>query len=1047
MKTKLRRQIMRMTRYAICTICIQCLFFTLASAGGVASPSENAYLPEDVEITGTITDETGSGLPGVSVLVKGTTIGTITDIDGFFRVSVPDDATLSVSFIGYQTQEISVVGLTEINIQMEIDVSALDEVVVIGYGSAKKSDLTGAVASISNEMITEQRKTDIGEAIKGRVAGVDVRPLSNKPGAPLNIRIRGNTAITNNIAGRDGLSNDPSEDRSKPLYVVDGIFFEDINILNPSDIQQMDILKDASATAIYGSRGANGVVIITTKNGIEGNTVFTYEATVGVRSVANEPDYFSGDEYVAFVDDMIKSREWVKLFSDGVGTVADYNNVDVSAFIENELRITNEEADNAANGRYTNWIKDYQKTGIQTSHNIGMSGGSNGLVYNGSLGFLSDEGVMGIEAFKRYNLSASLSKRVSDQLTVGLKAYLAYSDREEGSRELYRSTQRLPPTVNSRDANGDVILFPDDQDLRFTNPFYDANGAWQVNTKSMDVITNAFVNYKPADWISLKTQFAPNIKNTRAGEYRGLFTKAARNDPSRIQSHYDNFFNTSYSWDNIVDLNFDLVEGHSLSATLVSSLYYRQREWSNIETRNFDTDAFLFYNTESGLDIRDFDTEYSKETLSSYTGRLKYSIQDRYLFTFSGRYDGSSKLSENNKWAFFPAAAFAWKASEESFLQNVNWLSNLKLRLSYGESGNDTSVDPYSSLAFLGNNDYLFGDNLVNGVVSEGLPNHDLTWERSKEYNLGLDLSVLQNRVRLTLEMYNKKTEGSIIERTLSPISGYGTATGNFGSIRNKGVEITLNTINVQTSDFSWTTDFNFSKNTNEILELDGDLDLIPYGNHGVLQIGEAADAIWAHEVIGIWQLDEVEEAAIYNRVPGEYKFKDQDGDDDIDDDDKVVLGQVSPDWIGGMTNTFIYRNFDLSIQVYTRQGSFGHSEFNSLSVPWNGDDAKFNKLDLDYWSPDNQDSENPALEYGANASWYYTDFDFVRIGNIGVGYEFPQQMLSKVKISNLSLSIDVQNPFTFTDYEGSDPETGLQNNYNGGYLVRTILFGLKTSF
>lgn len=999
-------------------------------------------------VSGVVTDVQNVPIPGVNVVVKGTMNGTATDFDGNYQIRVNNGDVLVFSYIGYQTLEVTYNGQTSLNIVLQEDASKLDEVVVIGYGSVKKSDLTGAVVSLDSETLTEQKKTDIGQAIQGRVAGVDVRALSNKPGAPLSIRIRGNTAVRNDdYVGRDGASNNPSVDRAKPLYVVDGIFFEDINILNPADIQQMDILKDASSTAIYGSRGANGVVIITTKSGVEGKTVFTYEATMGVRSVTNEPDYFSGDEYVDFVDDVIRSREWVKLFSTGTPTVADYNNINVSSFITTEIQTSNEEASNVANRRYTNWIKDYQKTGIQTSHNLGMSGGSGGLVYNGSIGYLSDEGVMGIESFERYNLSASLSKRVSDKLTVGLKTYLAFSEREEGSRELYRSTQRLPPTVNSFDADGNVILFPDEQDDRFANPYYDANGEWRVNTKSMDVIANVFLNYKPNDWVSFKTQFAPNIKNTRFGEYRGLFTKAARNDPNRIQSHYDSYFNTSYTWDNIVDLDFDVAVGHNLKTTLISSVYYNQREWSNIETRNFDTDAYLFYNTESGTDIRDNNTEYVKETLASFAARINYSIQDKYLFTFTGRYDGSSKLAPNNKWAFFPSAAFAWKVSEEDFMQNADWLSNLKLYVRYGESGNDTSANAYDTLAFLVNNDYLFGDTLANGVTVLGFPNYDLGWERSKEFNVALDLGILQNKIRLGLELYNKKTEGSIFERLLTPITGYDGTLGNFASVRNSGVEITLNTRNIQTDNFSWTTDINFARNKNEILTLDGELTILPYEDHGVLQVGQPADAIWALEPVGIWQLDEAAEAAVYDSFPGQYKFRDVNDDGILDNDDKVVLGQLSPDWTAGMTNTFSYKNLDLSIQVYTRQGSFGHSEFNQLSVPWQGDDAKFNKVDADYWTPNNPDSKNPALEYGANDNWYYTDFDFVRIGNIGLGYQFSQEMLNTLKMSSLRLSLDIQNPFTFTDYYGSDPETGLQNNYNGGYLTKTVLFGLKLSY
>lgn len=1005
-------------------------------------------------VSGVVTDEQNIPIPGVNVLVKGTSTGAATDFDGNYQINADSGDVLVFSYLGFQTMEVTYNGQPSLNVQLLEDTSQLDEVVVIGYGSVKRTDLTGAVASLSAANITEQKKTDIGQALQGRVAGVDVRSISNKPGAPLSIDIRGNTAIKqDDYAGRDGVSDSLDDDLSQPLFVVDGVFFNDINMLNPADIQQMDILKDASATAIYGARGANGVVIITTKNGVEGKTQFTYEATLGIRSVANAPDMYNGDEYLDFVDKALRSELWGDFFNPttgAVGTVDDYNNIVVN--LSTEIQAGNEEADNAANRRYTDWVGDYQNTGIQTSHTVGMSGGSNGLVYNGSVGYLKDEGVIGIENFERYNFNLSLSKKVTDQFTIGLKSYLALSEREEGSRELFRSTLRLAPTVNSRDTDGNIILFPDAQDGRFTNPYYDATGAWRVNTKILNVIANVFLNYKPTDWFSFKTQFAPNVRNSRFGEYRGLYTKAARNETGRIQSHYDSYFNTSYTWDNIADFNFDVTEGHNLKATLISSVYYIQRESSKIETRDFDTDAFLFYNTGAGAELppREYDTDYYKETLSSFAGRLNYSIQDKYLFTFTGRYDGSSKLAVGNKWAFFPSAAFAWKVSDENFMQNTDWLSNLKLRLSYGESGNDSPVNAYSSLAFLNEADYLYGANATNGVVVGGLPNYDLTWERSKEFNFGLDLAILQNRVRLGLEIYNKKTVDAIFDRTLSAITGFGGVSilGNYASVRNKGVEITLNTTNIQTENFKWSTSLNFSRNKNEILELDGERDEEIYGNHGILRVGEAYDAIYGLEKIGIWQLDEAQEAMSYGYIPGQEKYKDQNNDGVINDaDDRVILGQVSPDWIGGMNNTFVYKNLDLSVQIYTRQGSFGHSEFYNNFVPWQNDDAKFNKVNLDYWTPNNPDSNNPAPEYGSTGNDYYTSFDFVRVGNIGLGYQFPQPVLDKLKMSSLRLTLDIQNPFTFTDYAGPDPETGLQNSYNGGYLMKTVLFGLKLSY
>ncbi|WP_162628015.1 SusC/RagA family TonB-linked outer membrane protein [Arcticibacterium luteifluviistationis] len=1000
-------------------------------------------------VSGVVVDNQNMPIPGVNVVKQGTTTGTSTNSEGKFQIGIKNGDVLTFSFIGYESQNITYSGQSSLNVEMIEDAANLEEIVVIGYGTVKRTDLTGAVASLGNRELTSQKKTDLGQALQGRVAGVDVRTTNNKPGAPLSIDIRGNTVIQNTNESRDGLSDNLADDLSKPLYVVDGVFFDDINILNPADIQQMDILKDASATAIYGARGANGVVIITTKNGIEGRTQFSYDATFGVNTAANVPDMLDGDQFVNFADNVLRSSAWKGMFKPGEGvypTVEDYNNAAID--LTTEFRATNEEASNVANRRYTDWQNDYLKSGIQTSHTLGMSGGSNGLTYNASAGYLSNKGVIGIESYDRFNLSTSLTKKVSNKFTLGVKAYLSLSDRETGSNELFRSTLRLSPTVNSFNPDGSVILFPDDQDGRFLNPIYESQGSWLSNTKTLDVITNAFLNYKPTKWLSLKTQFAPNLSNDRYGSHFGLLTKSARNEESRTRAYYNSNFKTSYTWDNIADLNFDVAEGHSLNATLISSMYYNQREGSAIETRDFDTDAYQFYNAGAGLDVRAYNTYFYKETLASFAGRLNYGIQDKYLFTFTGRYDGSSKLAPGYKWNFFPSAAFAWKASDEAFLQEADWLNNLKVRLSYGESGNEGSIRAYQSLAFLGGSDYLFGNSHVNGVNVSGLPNYELTWERSKEFNFGVDMSMLQYRLGLSLEIYNKKTVDAILGRTLSPISGYGSATGNYGSVRNSGVELTLNTVNAQTNNFKWTTSINFAKNKNQILKLDGGIDKFTYGNHGVRQVGQPVDAIYGYEIEGIWQLAEAAEAFAFDgSFPGQYKYSDLDNNGSLTEDDKKVIGSLSPDWIGGMTNTFTYNNFNLNIQMHTRQGVYGHSEFYNNFVPWQNDDAKFNKVDLDYWTPNNPGSVNPAPEYGSTGNNYYTDFNFVKVGNIGLGYTASSTLLDKLKINSLRLTLDVQNPFTFTDYAGPDPETGMQNSYNAGYMIKTVLFGLKVTY
>lgn len=1007
---------------------------------------------QSMQVSGTVLDEQRIPLPGANILEKGTSNGAVTDFDGNFTISVSNSsAILVVSYVGYTVKEIKLDGSSSYSIQLDVDATGLDEVVVVGYGSVKKSDVTGSVVSLDTEKLTEMKKTDVAEAMQGRMAGVDVRRVNTKPGAPLSIKIRGNTVIRNGNVGNDGVSDDLGQDLSGPLYVVDGIFVGDLSFLNPADIEKLDVLKDASATAIYGSRGANGVVIVTTRSGIEGKTQITYDATFGINNVVNQPDMYNGDGYVNFVSDVLRGEQWVGVVNGSGGSVsaADFNNIAIDT---NNAFLGANEQSNVANRNYTNWLDLLRKDNqIQTTHTVGMSGGSNGLIYNASIGYTSDEGIMGIEAFERYNLSAALTKKVGDKVTAGVKIYFSTSEREGGSLELFRSSFRLAPTVNPYNEDGTIKLLPDEQDNRFINPLYEVDGAWTTNQRSSSFIANTFLEYQATPWLRLKTNFAPELWSSRYGEHRGLLTKAARNDPSRTRAVFNAQFNRKYNWDTTADFNFDINENNNLKATLIAALSYLDVEGSGIESRNLSSDLFGFYNTRAGSNVRSYNTGFSKETVSSFAARINYSLMNKYLLTFTGRYDGASKLADGHKWAFFPSAALAWKVSEEDFMNDVDWVSGLKFRVSYGESGNYNSVGAYASQATLRAEDYLFGNNFGLSNTVGNLINDELTWERSKEFNVGLNASFLKGRARIEAEFYNKKTVDAILNRSLMGLTAFSGTVGNFGSVRNSGVELSLTTVNIDNGNFKWETNLNYSKNKNELLKLDGGIESQPYGRHGVLKIGSPLDAMFSYEKLGIWQLDEVAEAAVYNAVPGMYKFKDQNDDNIINQDDKVVIGNHAPDWIGGMTNYFTYKNWDFNVMVYTRQGVLGHSEFYQNFAPYQNDNAKFNKIDLDYWTPNNQGAKYPlpgaALSNGQANEWYFEDMSFVKVGNIGVGYTFPSEVLDKLNVSSLKLSLDIKNPFIFTDYQGPDPETGLQNSYGMAYSVQSAIFGLKVRF
>ncbi|APY11516.1 hypothetical protein BWZ22_09785 [Seonamhaeicola sp. S2-3] len=1002
------------------------------------------------QISGVVLDNQGMPLPGANVLEKGTNNGVVTDFDGNFTLSVSNiNGVITVSYVGFTTKEVNLDGSSTYSIKLSEDTQSLDEVVVVGYGTVKKSDATGSVVSLDSEAITETRKTDVAEAVQGQLAGVDVRRVNSKPGSPLSIKIRGNTVIRNANVGNDGVSDDLGLDLSRPLYVVDGIFVGDLSFLNPADIEKIDVLKDASATAIYGSRGANGVVIVTTKSGIEGKTQITYDATFGVNNVVNEPDMFNGDEYVAFVSDVLRGEQWVGEWTDGTATVEDFNNLTIDT--DNEF-IGDSERANVANRNYTNWRKllrhDMQ---LQTSHTLGISGGADGLVYNATLGYTSDKGLMGIEDFERSNISVSLTKKFKNNFTLGVKGYFTTTDREAGSLELFRSSMRLAPTVEPYNEDGTIKLLPDAQDVRFINPLYEVDGSWTANQRNTSFIANAFLEYQPVKWLKLKTNFAPSFASGRGGEYRGLLTKSSRNDQSRTRAVYNAGFTRSYNWDNTADFNFEFNENHSLNATLIAAISYEDSEGSGIQTRNLSSDLFGFYNTQAGADVRSYGTSFRKETVSSFAARVNYSLYNKYLLTFTGRYDGASKLAEGHKWAFFPSAALAWKVSEENFMKDINWISNLKFRVSYGESGNYNSVGAYASQATLRQLDYQFGDTYALGNTLGNLINDELTWERSKEFNVGVNAGFFKGRVRAEAEYYNKKTVDAILNRNLMGLTSFSGTVGNFGSVRNKGIELSLTTVNIDTGNFRWQTSINYARNENELLALDGDIEKQPYGRHGVLEVGQPIDAMYSYEKLGIWQMDEAAEAAVYNAVPGMYKFKDQNNDNLINEQDKVVIGNHAPDWIGGMTNNFTYKNWDFNVMIYTRQGVFGHSEFYQNFATHNPDNAKFNKIDLDYWTPNNQNGKYPlpgaALSNGQANEWFFEDMSFVKVGNIGMGYSFPETLANKLHLSSLKLSLNIKNPFIFTDYKGPDPETGLQNSYGMAYSVQTAIFGINVRF
>nr|WP_321452755.1 TonB-dependent receptor [uncultured Carboxylicivirga sp.] len=996
---------------------------------------------QELKLSGVVTDDTGATVPGVSVVEKGTTNGTITDIDGRYFLNVSSGAnTLVFSFVGYETQEVAIsASTTSYNVQLKPSVIGLDEVVAIGYGSAKKSDLTGSVSSVDNRKIAQANKVDALSALEGQTAGVMIQRTSNKPGSGgFNIRIRGASTINTN----ETVDNGGYNPGMNPLFIVDGVFVDDISFLNPADIERMDILKDASSTAIYGSRGTNGVVLIETKGGKEGKLKINYNNYFGFKQAYHLPPMQDANGYVQLVKDAAVGNQFA------AGNL-DYRVGDVvmSDYFDAE------ELQNIADGVNTDWVDLILRNGFQMNHTLNMSGGTEKTQYSAGLGYTKDNGTVEGEDFTRYNIRGSLTSDITKWLNVSVSNYTTIATENAGSSEAFRSAYRLKPIGRPYNDDGSLRFYPISKETQITNPLFEADNITK-ETKYLQWLGDFAIKLSPLRDLTITSKFSPNIKYTRYGEYRGLYSKSVSGNVSNRRARVNNYNYFSYTWDNII--NYRYKTGiHSLDITGVMSRYSSIDEGYYTEVRNFPTDNFLFHNLSAGSDIRDVSSGYVKQTMESYTARLNYSLLDRYLFTFTGRYDGSSKLAEDNKWAFFPSAAFAWKMMEESFMQNQDVLTNAKLRLSYGQTGNNGSgggLAPLGSQSLIQYNATNLGGNALTTAYINQIANKDLTWERTAEVNLGFDFGFLNNRVFGSVDVYNRKSTGIIFKVELPDATGFGGGMfDNVGECTNKGVEVGITTVNIDRNDLKWTTNFNFASNKNTIDELYGDVDEYIFGNY-INKVGEAVGSIYDYEFDGIWQLDEAEEAAKYGQTPGQVRVKDLNHDGEITpDSDRKVIGQSAPKWTGGIISNLDYKNFDFSFSLVMNYGNKVMSNFhNSASFPWDGEPSRmFNGYDVDYWTPTNQ--INSWYQPGNGGTYQhvikYQDVSYTKVGYITLGYKLPSSILNDLNISGIRIYATVQNPFIFSSYDGWDPENAGRNTWGGAFMSRTYMAGVSLNF
>ncbi len=979
--------------------------------------SVQAHAQSERTITGVVKSQADQELiPGVSVLVKGTTRGTVTDIDGEFSLEASDGEVLVASFIGYETRELTIQsGVSSVEIILNTSFSDLSEVVVVGYGTQKKSDLTGAVGSVSSEALQERPSASLNQALSGRIQGVNVSVNSGRPGGRANIRIRGNTSVS--------IANDP-------LYVIDGVIIHaaglangstPIDYINPNDIASVEVLKDASATAIYGARGANGVILVTTKRGSTTGGVITFDTDVSVGVLPRKIPLLNSEEFLMVEDIAYQNAQKY----DPVG----WEN---GIYRDPQLKRTNPELFDA-NGNPlhdTDWQDESFRQAVTQNYQLGLTGGNEKDSYGIYINHRNEEGLMRGSYLKRYAGRFVFDSQIKDWLKVG--GTLSYTDQKEsqidplgaGGIIAMRQVLEALPIIPIKYADGRWAGNEDYPGMEGgNNPLHVVEDrVYIVNTQTM--LGNIYANFNLAEGLEFRSVLATNIINQRVDYYGGrMLNYIARNQRGDASVMNDRL--NSWQFENYLTYNKEIDENQSINALLGISWQHVDRFNSTARSQDFQDDYFKFNNLGAGANVFQTLSGTQAYGLNSYFGRFNYNLQEKYLATFTGRIDGSSKFGEANRYAVFPSAALAWRISEEDFLKDSRTVSNLKLRGSYGVTGN-SEIPAYQALAGMGNYTVIFNGQRSIGLGINRLANPDLRWEKTFQTDIGLELGLFNNRLTFEFDVYRKLTEDMLLNAPVPSSSGYTQVTRNIGSMENKGLEIAVNSVNMVNNDFKWDTHFNISMNRNTVLELTGGADI--FSGSTIIREGEPVGSFFGFVHQGTWNTDEADEAAQYFKLPGDIKYEDVNGDGAINDNDRVIIGQGIPKGFGTLMNTFQYRNFELMVDLQFMYGNNVLWRSKHSAEDRQGIANSFATV-LNAWTPTNQETniaELRPLTAGYNTfndSDRAQDGSFLRGRNLLFAYTFEPDFIQRIHLNRLRAFVSVQNFFLTTKFQGYDPE------------------------
>ncbi len=997
-------------------------------------------------VSGTVKDAGGEPLIGASVTVKGISTSVITNVNGAFTTTVPQGKNvLVVSYLGYASQEVDIAGKAAVSVILKEDNNQLEDVVVVGYGVQRKKDLTGAVATIKAGQIMAMPVVQAAEALQGRVAGLDVTRGNGDAGEGVTIRLRGNRSVSTD---KNELAN-----YNQPLTIVDGMQGVSLDDITPSDILTIDVLKDAASTAIYGARGANGVIIVTTKSGQAGQARLSFNSYGGVSDVASYGRYMNTQEYVAYQIERNRgltanaSNAWL-----GVTKTAE------EIFSPDQLAKIN-----AGNDTYFPGV--VLQSGIQQEYNFNLSAGNeNTKVYlSGSI--YDEEGILKRDHFRRYTGRMNIEQKVFNWLDMGMRMQMAYSNNDK-RQDPMNVARRIPPFETLYDENGNLILNPANISSG-ANPLLDEDPAnWQNTIYGTRFSGAAYVYIKPFKGLSLRSNLGISADNTINGLYysansvKAITSSDHKNGGTqKTQSDY-----RRYQWENILTYNKTFADIHNLTLTGIQSLEHSistGMTFANANPPRYPT--MLWHETltnTTGLTGAYIDREYV-----SLAGRVNYILLSKYIFNASMRYDASSKV--NGNWASFPSAGAAWRVSDESFVKDVSvmdFLSNLKLRGSWGVSGNDNTDDYISQTALAEISNFTWNGTSIASAYRLGdmLGNKDLTWERTATYDLGVDLGLFKNRVNITFDLYNSTTTNLLAIMQVPSIAGATQTYKNFGEVSNKGYEILLETYNLKSKNFQWNTTVTFAQNKEEIVSLPGGKSIADgqLYSRDVLIIGSPVEVLYGYKIDGVWNIDEASEAALYGAVPGDVKFHDVPDENGVIDhalnpnSDRMVIGKVAPDFYGSISNDFYYKGFDLTIFATFRENFWYASDFVNKYEP---NSEKNNGPLMNYWTPENPTGTfpRPGTTWSKNQpekahSLTFVNNSYLKIKNITLGYTLPVKLSQKIAINKLRLWASAKNMFIWQkDPAGFDPE----NVNNLGELMtdhplnKLVTFGLNVEF